>query len=105
MLKNVLIFSDLDGTLLDHHTYSFAPALSMLQKLRSANIPVIPNTSKTFAELTELTQQIGLDGPFIVENGAAVLTNLVLYPYRIRQKDVKNVPLVKVNLPVFQFRL
>lgn len=72
MLKNVLVFTDLDGTLLDHHTYSFAPAITMLNKLNSINIPVIPNTSKTFAELTELRQQIGLEGPFIVENGAAI---------------------------------
>jgi mannosyl-3-phosphoglycerate phosphatase len=72
MLRNVLVFSDLDGTLLDHHTYSFAAALAMLQKLHSINIPVIPNTSKTFAELTVLRQQIGLHGPFIVENGAAI---------------------------------
>ncbi|MFT6990021.1 MAG: mannosyl-3-phosphoglycerate phosphatase [Paraglaciecola sp.] len=72
MLRDVLVFSDLDGTLLDHHTYSFVAALPMLQKLHSNNIPVIPNTSKTFAELTELRQEIGLHGPFIVENGAAI---------------------------------
>jgi mannosyl-3-phosphoglycerate phosphatase len=72
MLKDVLVFSDLDGTLLDHHTYNFAPAMPILTKLHSVNIPVIPNTSKTFAELTELNQKIGLDGPFIVENGAAI---------------------------------
>ena len=72
MLKNVLVFSDLDGTLLDHHTYSFAPALPMLRKLHSEDIPVILNTSKTFAELSDLRQEIGLDGPFIVENGAAI---------------------------------
>lgn len=72
MLKDAIVFTDLDGTLLDHHTYSFAPALPMLKKLHSAHIPVIPNTSKTYAELTELRQQIGLDGPFIIENGAAV---------------------------------
>jgi mannosyl-3-phosphoglycerate phosphatase len=72
MLKDVLVFTDLDGTLLDHYTYSFTPALPMLHKLDSMKIPVIPNTSKTFAELTELSQQIGLKGPFIVENGAAI---------------------------------
>jgi mannosyl-3-phosphoglycerate phosphatase len=72
MLKDVLVFTDLDGTLLDHHTYSFAPAIPMLHKLDSIKIPVIPNSSKTFAELTELRQQIGLEGPFIVENGAAI---------------------------------
>ena len=72
MLENALVFSDLDGTLLDHHTYSFAAALPMLDKLKSQQIPVIPNTSKTFAELTEFTEQLDKDGPFIVENGAAI---------------------------------
>jgi mannosyl-3-phosphoglycerate phosphatase len=72
MLKDVLVFTDLDGTLLDHHSYSFAPALPMLHKLDSMKIPVIPNTSKTFAELTELRHKLALKGPFIVENGAAI---------------------------------
>jgi mannosyl-3-phosphoglycerate phosphatase len=72
MLRDVLVFTDLDATLLDHHTYSFAAALPMLHKLTYFNIPVILNTSKTFAELIELRQQIGTQAPFIVENGAAI---------------------------------
>jgi len=90
MLKNVLVFSDLDGTLLDHHTYSFAPALPMLQKLHSMHIPVIPNTSKTFAELTELRQEIGLDGPFIVENGAAVYIPIDYFQNQPSDTTTKN---------------
>ncbi|QUM84662.1 HAD-IIB family hydrolase [Moritella sp. 28] len=66
------IFTDLDGTLLDHNNYSFKPALSTLAKLKRATIPVIPNTSKTYAELLELRKQLDLNGPFIVENGAAI---------------------------------
>lgn len=69
---NIMIFTDLDGTLLDHHDYSFAPALPVLQAIKRHNIPLIPATSKTFAELIELRSKIGLDGPFIIENGAAV---------------------------------
>ena len=90
MLKDVLVFSDLDGTLLDHHTYSFAPALPMLTKLHLANIPIIPNTSKTFAELTELRQQIGLDGPFIVENGAAVYIPIGYFSEQPKDTKSKN---------------
>lgn len=85
MLNDVLVFTDLDGTLLDHHTYSFAPALPMLQKLHTANIPVIPNTSKTFAELIELRKLIGLDGPFITENGAAVY--IPIYYFKTQPAD------------------
>jgi mannosyl-3-phosphoglycerate phosphatase len=88
MLKKALVFSDLDGTLLDHHSYSFLPALPMLKKLHSANIPVIPNTSKTFAELTELRRQLDLDGPFIVENGAAVY--IPISYFSTQPKDTKS---------------
>ncbi|NVK25601.1 MAG: HAD-IIB family hydrolase [Gammaproteobacteria bacterium] len=67
-----LVFTDMDGTLLDHHSYSFQPAVPMLEQLATHQIPVIPNTSKTFAELMILREKISLDTPFIVENGAAV---------------------------------
>lgn len=69
---NWLIFTDMDGTLLDHHTYSFDAAADLLSKLKDLNIPVIPNTSKTAAEVITLRDTLGLDGPFIIENGAAV---------------------------------
>ncbi len=72
MLKQLLVFSDMDGTLLDHDTYSYAPALNMLDILRSKHIPVIPTTSKTKAELDSLMAELKLNGPLIVENGAAV---------------------------------
>jgi mannosyl-3-phosphoglycerate phosphatase family protein len=67
-----LIFTDLDGSLLDHHSYSFKPAVEMLEKLESNGIPVIPITSKTMAELLPLRQQLNNYHPFIVENGAAI---------------------------------
>lgn len=67
-----LIFTDLDGSLLDHYTYSWAPAKAVLSRLKKRSIPVIPTTSKTAAELLELRAAIDLDSPFIVENGAAV---------------------------------
>ena len=67
-----LIFTDLDGSLLDHHSYSFKPAVEMLEKLESKGIPVIPITSKTMAELLPLRKLLNNHHPFIVENGAAI---------------------------------
>ncbi len=72
MPQPILIFTDLDGTLLDHHNYGFAAALPMLNKLNALAIPVIPNTSKTYAEVIGIRQTLALNSPFIVENGAAV---------------------------------
>lgn len=67
-----LVFTDLDGSLLDHHDYSFAPALPALAALERAAIPLIPVTSKTRAEVEPLRKHLGNTHPFIVENGAAV---------------------------------
>lgn len=67
-----VIFTDMDGTLLDHDTYSFDAALPALTALQAQSVPVIPTTSKTFAEMLVLRETIGLNGPFIVENGAAI---------------------------------
>lgn len=72
MHKQLLVFTDMDGTLMDHYSYSHKPAMPMLERLKLLGIPVIPTTSKTFAELTVLRKEIGLPGPFISENGAAV---------------------------------
>lgn len=70
--KALLIFTDLDGTLLDHHTYSFDAAQLALEVLERLKIPWIPNTSKTFAELQPLRTQLDHRAPFVVENGAAI---------------------------------
>jgi mannosyl-3-phosphoglycerate phosphatase len=67
-----VVFTDLDGTLLDHHDYSFDKALPAIQLLNKMNVPIIPVTSKTRAELEPLREQLALSTPFIVENGAAV---------------------------------
>jgi len=67
-----LIFSDLDGTLLDHFTYQSTAANETIQQLNSANIPVILNTSKTFAEVKIIVDELQLTTPFIIENGAAI---------------------------------
>ncbi|MCF7353436.1 HAD-IIB family hydrolase [Vibrio sp. CK2-1] len=70
--QQLIIFSDLDGTLLDHNDYSIDAVEPVLKKLVRLSVDVIPTTSKTFAELQFIMPQLGLTTPFIVENGAAV---------------------------------
>lgn len=52
----------------------------MLEKLAQHSIPVIPNTSKTFAELQLIRKQTKLTSPFIVENGAAIFIPKAFFP-------------------------
>ncbi|MBY5992388.1 HAD-IIB family hydrolase [Ferrimonas balearica] len=69
----LLVVTDLDGTLLDHHTYAFDAARPALARLQRHGIPVVLNTSKTAAELAPLRAELENPHPFVVENGAAVL--------------------------------
>jgi len=72
MNKKVLVFTDLDGTLLDHYSYETEDAEETIVALKFHGIPIIPNSSKTFVEIMEIRQQLALSAPFIIENGAAV---------------------------------
>ena len=67
-----IVYSDLDGTLLDHRTYSFAPAKKALNLLRKHKVPLIVCTSKTRSEIEFWRRQIGNIDPFISENGGGI---------------------------------
>src|SRR5690606_41324218 len=57
MKKRYLVFTDLDGTLLNHQNYSFAPAKEALALLKYRSIPLIIATSKTFSEVVVLQKE------------------------------------------------
>lgn len=77
--KQVLIFTDLDGTLLDHDSYDWRAAAPALALASEHKVPVIPCTSKTYAECQTLVKELGLDGPFVFENGAGVALPTALF--------------------------
>lgn len=66
------LFTDLDGTLLDHHGYGWEAARPALARLRQGGHRVVLVTSKTLAETTPLQQALGLSGPVVAENGAVL---------------------------------
>lgn len=71
-MKKIVIFTDLDGTLLDAQTYSFEaarPALAMIARL---GIPLICTSSKTRAEIEVLRRELDNQHPFISENGGGI---------------------------------
>jgi len=67
-----VVFTDLDGSLLNHDDYSYEDAKGMIEFLKKNSIPLIIVTSKTKGEVLRLRELLGIDSPFIVENGAAI---------------------------------
>ena len=64
----LIVFSDLDGSLLDHDTYDWAPARPALEALRESGIPLVLVSSKTLAELDDYRRQLDLRHPVVAEN-------------------------------------
>lgn len=69
--SKVLVFTDLDGTLLDDK-YSFNKALPALEFLREKDIPLILCSSKTRREIESCRNRLNNNDPFISENGGGI---------------------------------
>jgi mannosyl-3-phosphoglycerate phosphatase len=69
-----LIFTDLDGTLLDHNTYEWEEAIPALNLCEKLKIPVILTSSKTRAEMDNLRLKLSISAPFISENGGGIFS-------------------------------
>lgn len=83
-----VVFTDLDGTLLNHDDYRYDAALPMLAWLKAHQIPVIAVTSKTRVEVEELLQALSFEEPFVVENGSGVFIPLHDKRFDLTQTDV-----------------
>jgi len=74
-LKKLIVFTDLDGTLLDHQTYCWEQALPAIEALKNNDYPMVINSSKTAAEIKHIRDKMHNHSPFICENGAVVHLN------------------------------
>ncbi len=81
MATRTLLFADLDGTFLEPRTFSFETSRQVLPRLRAAGIPLIFSTSKTRAEVEPIHTALGLQAPFLVENGGAVFIPRGTFPF------------------------
>jgi len=67
-----VIFTDLDGTLLDHDTYEWEAAKQALDICAELGFPIVMVSSKTRAEMEPLRREMSISAPFITENGGGI---------------------------------
>ena len=83
---HAIVFTDLDGTLLDDR-YDLAGAAYMCNELYARGVLTIPASSKTKAELSELSALFAYDAPLISENGAGIVWPEYLQSALLEQSD------------------
>jgi len=79
-----LVFTDLDGTLIELKQYLYEPALESIKKLLNLQIPIIIATSKSPKEVELWQKRLGICGPFIAENGGGIFIPKD-YPLLVRE--------------------
>lgn len=82
MNGHVILFTDLDGTLLDS-SYSFKKALSSLRLIQENSIPLIVCSSKTRAEIEQCRERLNNEHPFIAENGGGIFIPKDYFAFQI----------------------
>jgi mannosyl-3-phosphoglycerate phosphatase len=83
MGRDWVIFTDLDGTLLDHTTYRWTAARVALGALQLRAVPLVIVTSKTCAEVRPILCSLRRREPFVVENGGAIYLPEDYLPFRV----------------------
>ena len=82
VFPQIVVFTDLDGTLLDHDTYEWAAAEPALERCRETGVPVVLISSKTRAEIEPLREKLRLNDPFVSENGGGVFLPKAVFTKR-----------------------
>jgi mannosyl-3-phosphoglycerate phosphatase len=78
----LIVFSDIDGTLIDKNTYSFEDSEEAVDILKSRGIPLVLASAKTRAEQEHLRTKLSIHDPFIVEDGGAVFIGEGYFPFK-----------------------
>lgn len=101
-LKNYkIVFSDLDGTILDKKTYSYDRSLSAIHWLTENKIPLIFCSAKTKAEMNLFRNNLEVKDPYIVENGSAIIIPEGTFPLASEHLDVST---IKIGRELREFR-
>lgn len=103
--SKLVVFTDLDGTLLDRATYSYAAAMPALELLRRKNVPIVFCSAKTMAEQEVYRKELGICDPFIVENGGAIFVPHGYFPFDFNyDRTISSYSVIELGIPYHEVR-
>ena len=103
-MPDTIIVSDLDGTLLDSTSYSFAAAQPALEVVRTRGIPLVLCSSKTRAEIEGYRRRLNNRHPFITENGGGIFIPLDYFSEPVEAETFGGYWLIRLGIPYAEIR-
>jgi mannosyl-3-phosphoglycerate phosphatase len=102
-IPNLIIFTDLDGTLLDEETHRFEAAGPALNSLTQRGIPLILVSSKTRAEIERIRADLENRHPFVSENGGAIFIPKTYFSFSFPyQRESDDYLILELGVPYAQ---
>jgi mannosyl-3-phosphoglycerate synthase len=102
---NTIIFTDLDGTLLDYSDYSSNRVTPLVLKLKKRGVLIVFCSSKTRVEQEIYRSRFDINTPFIVENGGAIYISrgYFAFSYEYHRMD-DDYYIIELGIPYKQIR-
>lgn len=97
--RQIIIVTDLDGTLLDSKTYSFEEAKPALELIKRNHVPLVLCSSKTRAELGVWRDRLENHHPFIVENGGGIFIPEGYFPFPVEGETRNGYRVISLGMP------
>jgi mannosyl-3-phosphoglycerate phosphatase len=85
--QKIVLFTGVDGTLLDEETFDIEQAINALEYLKQRDIPIIFCSSKTFSEQDYWQKKLHVNAPFIFENGSGIAIPKGYFPDNAYEAD------------------
>ena len=98
-VQQIIIVTDLDGTLLDSKTYSFEEARPALELIKKKHVPLVLCSSKTQAELGVWRIRLENRHPFIVENGGGIFIPEGYFPFPVEGETRNGYRVISLGMP------
>ncbi len=97
--EKIIIFSDIDGTILDKH-HNSQKIRPLIEKITSLDATLILCSSKTKPEIEFYMRELGINNPFIVENGGAIYVQKGYFSFSSPfSKEINGYDVVELGLP------
>ncbi len=83
-----IVYTDLDGTILNHDNYSFEESKPGIDLLKNINVPLVFCTSKTRFEIELYRKKLDNTHPFISENGGAIFIKKDYFSFEFKYDKI-----------------
>ena len=103
-MNKTVIFTDLDGTLLDEADYSYAAAQTALGVVAGSGTPMVLCSSKTRAELERYRSRLENSHPFIAENGGGIFIPHGYFSIPFEAEQAHGYQLIRLGTPYVEIR-